>query len=127
MFVFTGARAITMNNVLISDIIKVRINEKGTLIQINYRVTKGISNWNHVVSFNDGTDERDDNFIYWFSKHIKKHFDLEIEKFNDWKNENRKFNWNQRIWPGSVETYRETLKTRAQLEDFQEKFLDFIH
>ena len=84
--VSTGARAVTCANILLSDfIVLLPSSTEGNLIlQIKYRVTKGLQNWDHIVSVEGNlTTKSDLNILYWLNQHLIKEFKLDLSNFED--------------------------------------------
>lgn len=90
----TGARACTVENILLENIKAVFQLERDArvwVIQIEFTHTKGNANWNHVVTLDGILDplpeelHRTDinlNFIYWLDRHMKTMWGFGIRTFN---------------------------------------------
>ncbi|KAH7819253.1 uncharacterized protein MONOS_15765 [Monocercomonoides exilis] len=75
MSVQTGARAITLSSVLLSDIVRVMSsNESGKLlVTLRYNRTKGSSNWNHEITIEGQEEEgKSTDAVYWLSAYLQK-------------------------------------------------------
>ena len=84
--VSTGARSITLTNVTLSDLISVILSSEANsiILQIKYRVTKGLVNWDHIVSVEGNLNYKTNiNCLYWLNQHLKKNFDLDLTNYHD--------------------------------------------
>ncbi|KAH7820171.1 uncharacterized protein MONOS_17883 [Monocercomonoides exilis] len=73
--VHTGAPAITLANVHLSDIKRIIKSEKTKkfLCTLRYNRTKGSANWRHEVTI-EGLEEEEsgDDPVYWLSAYLRK-------------------------------------------------------
>lgn len=70
---YTGARAITISSMTLSDIVRVVKSEgkENLLIQMRFNVTKGNRNWGHVVTLSGSPkEEKTENVVYWLEKYL---------------------------------------------------------
>ncbi|KAH7827159.1 uncharacterized protein MONOS_16000 [Monocercomonoides exilis] len=113
--IFTGARAVTMWNVLVGDIGALIPSESGDtlILKINLRVTKGNPHWNHTISLEGTLDERNDlNVLYWLNQHLIQTFSLDLREIESWVlNEDLKF---RRLWDLNRDAMSQRLRRRAQ-------------
>ncbi|KAH7816074.1 uncharacterized protein MONOS_13509 [Monocercomonoides exilis] len=112
--VHTGARAVTLSNVKLSDIKQVvRSKENGKLLcTIQYNRTKASHNWGHKVTIEgDEDEENDDDPVYWLSLHVYQKTGVRL---SDWNNAKEKANLNHLVWPLSTDSMRERFKSRAE-------------
>lgn len=82
----SGARAITCDNILVSDIVSIYRSASGTmLVQLRLRVTKGNPNWNHIVTLEGNENIHSNlNVVYWLNRHLKSAFDLDLAQVALW-------------------------------------------
>lgn len=120
----TGARAVTCSNVNVGDIVNVIKKPDSTkcLVQVRLRVTKGSSNWNHVVTLEgDPLNNSSMDFIYWLRRHLKQSFNLDLENFAIWdKNVTA-----SRLWDYSGDSMRQLFKSRAEFAGFSYDLFTF--
>ncbi|KAH7824353.1 uncharacterized protein MONOS_15918 [Monocercomonoides exilis] len=110
----TGARAVTLSNVKLSDIKQVvRSKANGKLLcTIQNNRTKASHNCGHKVTIEGNEDEvNDDDPVYWLSLHV---YQKKGVRLFDWVNTNEKANLNKLVWPLSTESMRERFKRRAE-------------
>ncbi|KAH7821996.1 uncharacterized protein MONOS_17694 [Monocercomonoides exilis] len=99
--VSTGARAVTMCNVLLSDIgvILDAVGKDTKVLKMKFRVTKGNIRWNHDVTLEGNLEERTNtNVLYWLNEHLKKSFKLDLHNRDCWvltetQKEQKIWNW----------------------------------
>ncbi|KAH7827572.1 uncharacterized protein MONOS_17261 [Monocercomonoides exilis] len=112
--VHTGARAITLSSVKLSDIKQV-VRSKFTnklLCTIQFNRTKASHNWGHKVTIEGNEDEEnDEDPVYWLSLYVYQKTGIRL---SDWNNAKEKANLNQLVWPLSTDSMRERFKSRAE-------------
>jgi hypothetical protein len=71
--------------VLLEDICAVRRLDDGGLmmVQVLYRVTKGIPRWNHRVTFEGRLDDKK-GLLHYLEGHLASAFNLSLAKFDSW-------------------------------------------
>eukprot|EP00770_Monocercomonoides_exilis_P016617 MONOS_16590.1-p1 / transcript=MONOS_16590.1 / gene=MONOS_16590 / organism=Monocercomonoides_exilis_PA203 / gene_product=unspecified product / transcript_product=unspecified product / location=Mono_scaffold01892:38-1835(-) / protein_length=562 / sequence_SO=supercontig / SO=protein_coding / is_pseudo=false len=111
--VHTGARAITLANVHLSDITRVIKSEKTKkfLCTLRYNRTKGSANWRHEVTI-EGLEEEEsgDDPVYWLSAYLRKRCGITL---SEWMDKRSEANLEELLWPISTDSMRERFKTRA--------------
>lgn len=98
----TGARAITLSNVLLKDIIEIRKSDRlpgVEIVQINYEVTKGCTNWKQPVCLEGNTSHRHSgNVLYWLNEWLKQRFSVDLYTISTWPaniKEAKLFDWKE--------------------------------
>lgn len=127
---FTGARAITCSSITLGDILSVIQHPKSppgqswVIIQLRFRVTKGNENWNQEISLEGRLDKQwTTNIVYWFSKHLERCFQLNLQDFRNWnlKMEQKSI----KLWEWSRDSMRQLFKDRAIKAGFPEMMFGF--
>ncbi|KAH7818782.1 uncharacterized protein MONOS_15150 [Monocercomonoides exilis] len=125
MSVQTGARAITLSSVLLSDIVRVMSsNESGKLlVTLRYNRTKGSSNWNHEITIEgQEEEEKPTDAVYWLSKYLQKRINIKLSEFEKRKNE---VDLNQTLFTLSTDAMRERFKARAEQAGYPRSLFSF--
>jgi len=124
--VSTGARAITIENVLIKHITNVTKSATSSIsfVQLKFMVTKGNYHWNHVVCLEGDLDDTSStNAVYFLNQHLIAKFNLNLKCFQSWNIDSQL--GNRKIWKWNVDTLRETFKIRAIMAGFPRLLLAF--
>lgn len=107
-----GARACTCEAVNHGDIQAV-ITDRNTgltLVRILLRVTKGKTNWNHLVTLEGKAQEKSDtNVVYWLREHFHRKFGIDLLNRGEFTDEERKIPF----WGWSKDVMRERFKKAA--------------
>ncbi|KAH7818577.1 uncharacterized protein MONOS_14930 [Monocercomonoides exilis] len=122
----TGARAITVSNVLIGDIGALITSESGEtqILKIKFRITKANQNWNHTVSIEGTLDQRDNlNCLYWLNQHLKNAFDLDLHNRDSWVLGDMLKK--QRLWNLTRDAMSQRLRRRAQAAGYPHDLFSF--
>ncbi|KAH7818156.1 uncharacterized protein MONOS_3954 [Monocercomonoides exilis] len=121
----TGARAITVSSMLLSDIMRVTISEetKKILCTLRYNRTKGSSTWGHEVTI-EGDEEKEDDgdAVFWFSKYLKKSTGV---KLSEWMEKSNAVDKSKPVWPLSTDAMRERFKERAKNAGYPRSLFSF--
>ncbi|KAH7832791.1 uncharacterized protein MONOS_16905 [Monocercomonoides exilis] len=121
----TGARAITLSSLKMSDIKRV-IQSKETnklLVTLCYNRTKGSSHWNHHVTIEGEEESRsDDDAVYWFSLHLKKSVGVRL---SEWMTKKEEVDGERPVWPISTDVMRERFKQRAENAGYPRNLFSF--
>jgi hypothetical protein len=109
--VSTGARAITCDHVLISDITGVSWNptERRWFVYMRYRVTKGNWQWNQPVTIEGQLDLfHITDPVWWLNQHLIKTYGLHLKHYENWGSALK----NKKVWRWSSDGMREIFKDR---------------
>jgi hypothetical protein len=122
---YTGARAITITNVKLQNIIGVhKLEGNKIIIRIRFTRTKGREAWDHVVSIEgDLENTGHNNFVQFFNRHLRLVFGLDLENFDNWNL--GALDGNRHVWRWNVDTLRETFKRRAEWAGYPRGMLAF--
>ncbi|KAH7815124.1 uncharacterized protein MONOS_3458 [Monocercomonoides exilis] len=124
--VSTGARAVTMCNVLLSDIgvILDAVGKDTKVLKMKFRVTKGNIRWNHDVTLEGNLEERTNtNVLYWLNEHLKKSFKLDLHNRDCWVlTETQK---EQKIWNWRRDSMSMRLRLRARAAGYPINLFSF--
>ncbi|KAH7818580.1 uncharacterized protein MONOS_16053 [Monocercomonoides exilis] len=123
--VHTGARAVTLANVFLSDIVKV-ITSKQTgnlLCTLRFNRAKGILAWAHEVTI-EGQENVQNNQdpIYWLSRYLKTKTNI---KLSEWEAKKHTIDTKKRIWPITTASMGNRFRQRASHAGYDWNFLSF--
>lgn len=122
--VSTGARAVTVSNVYVVDIVHVQVLASGLCrVVIVYNVTKGCRKWNHRVTIEGFLDRRSDtNPIYWLDRYLIKCFGLHLRHYESWNKGRLR---GKKLWDLSDKSMQYRFSLRAELAGYPKGFFTF--
>lgn len=120
----TGARAVTVSNVYVTNIVDVRALPRGLFrIVLLYNVTKGNRRWNHKVTLEGYIDSRSNtNVVYWMNQFLITSFSLDLKQYTLWDMKALK---GILLWGMSTGSMQYRFGVRAQQAGYPEKFFKF--
>ncbi|KAH7825931.1 uncharacterized protein MONOS_9832 [Monocercomonoides exilis] len=123
--VHTGARAVTLANVLYSDITRIVVSKmtKKLLVTLRYNRAKGRVGWGHEVTI-EGSEE-EENYqdpVYWLSAYLKSKTNIPLSK---WMEEKHTIDQSQRIWEISEDSMSFHFKERSEYAGYPRRLFSF--
>jgi hypothetical protein len=123
----TGARAITISHIDVADIESVFTDEtpQGTRlsVRVRLRVTKGCSDWNHLVTIQGLPELRsNNNAVFWLNQALKLYYNLDLTQFEHWDQQRLR---NVRLFPWERDALTQRLQVRAEAAGYPKKLFGF--
>jgi hypothetical protein len=128
---YTGARAITITSVLLMDILAVfkpssEENSDRVIVRINFRRTKGMNAWNHVISIEGRMRTPGPmDFVYFLNRHLYLYFGVKLEDYESWSEKLTPEQLHTNLWRWNTDSIRELFKKRCEYAGYKSGLLSF--